>query len=121
MVCYLVYSPFEVLIKEFLHRDMTVLELYSQASIWLLRYDFIFECPRPIMPNMVFIGGINCAKENPLTQEFENILEKSGEDGIVVFSMGSMLSEIQMEKAMEIAEGLGMITQTVRKMNLKSI
>ncbi|KAM3851151.1 UDP-glucuronosyltransferase 1A1-like [Vipera latastei] len=113
MVCYLVYSPFEVLIKEFLHRDMTVLELYSQASIWLLRYDFIFEYPRPIMPNMVFIGGINCAKENPLTQEFESILEKSGEDGVVVFSMGSMLSEIQMEKAMEIAEGLGTIPQTV--------
>uniref|UniRef100_A0A8C6Y9J1 UDP-glucuronosyltransferase n=1 Tax=Naja naja TaxID=35670 RepID=A0A8C6Y9J1_NAJNA len=68
MVCNLVYSPFEGLIKEFLHRDMTVVELYSQASIWLLRYDFVFEYPRPIMPNMILIGGINCAKEKPLTQ-----------------------------------------------------
>uniref|UniRef100_A0A8C6Y8R7 UDP-glucuronosyltransferase n=1 Tax=Naja naja TaxID=35670 RepID=A0A8C6Y8R7_NAJNA len=113
MVCNLVYSPFEGLIKEFLHRDMTVVELYSQASIWLLRYDFVFEYPRPIMPNMILIGGINCAKEKPLTQEFESILEKSGEDGVVVFSMGSMLSEIQMKKAMEIAKGLGTIPQTV--------
>ncbi|KAM6461952.1 UDP-glucuronosyltransferase 1A1-like isoform 5-T7 [Liasis olivaceus] len=113
MMCYFIYSPFETLIKEFLHRDMTVLELYSQASIWLLRYDFVFEYPRPIMPNMVFIGGINCARENPLTQEFESILNKSGEDGIVVFSLGSMISEIPMEKAMEIAEGLGTIPQTV--------
>ncbi|XP_013913257.1 PREDICTED: UDP-glucuronosyltransferase 1-1-like [Thamnophis sirtalis] len=113
MVCYFVYSPFEVLIKEFLHRDMTVLELYSQASIWLLRYDFVFEYPRPIMPNMIFIGGINCAKDNPLTQEFESILEKSGKDGVVVFSLGSMVSEIQNKKAMEIAEGLGTVPQTV--------
>ncbi|XP_062972117.1 UDP-glucuronosyltransferase 1A1-like isoform X7 [Elgaria multicarinata webbii] len=113
MICYLLYSPYEVLSKEFLHRDMSVAELYSQASIWLLRYDFVFEYPRPIMPNMVFIGGINCATESPLTQEFETVVNKSGEHGIVVFSLGSMVSEIPMKKAMEIAEGLGTIPQTV--------
>lgn len=48
-------------------------------------------------------------------------MEKSGEDGVVVFSLGSMLSEIQIKKAMEIAEGLGTVPQTVRKANLKSI
>ncbi|XP_042305319.1 LOW QUALITY PROTEIN: UDP-glucuronosyltransferase 1A1-like [Sceloporus undulatus] len=113
LICYLLYSPYEVLSKEFLHRDMTVKELYSQASIWLLRYDFVFEYPRPIMPNMVFIGGINCRRESPLIQEFEAIVNQSGEHGIVVFSLGSMVSEIPMKKAMEIAEGLGTIPQTV--------
>ncbi|XP_053139651.1 UDP-glucuronosyltransferase 1A1-like isoform X5 [Hemicordylus capensis] len=68
MFCYIFYSPYEFLIREFLHQDMTVSELYSQASIWLLRYDFVFEYPRPIMPNMVFVGGINCARKNLLTQ-----------------------------------------------------
>lgn len=42
-------------------------------------------------------------------------MNSSGEHGIVVFSLGSMVSEIPMKKAMEIAEGLGTIPQTVRK------
>ncbi|KAF7243570.1 UDP-glucuronosyltransferase 1-1 [Varanus komodoensis] len=112
MTCSFLYSPYETLSKEFLHRDMTVSELYSKASIWLMRYDFVFEYPRPIMPNMVFIGGINCARTSNLTQEFETIVNNSGEHGIVVFSLGSMISEIPMKKAMEIAEGLGTIPQT---------
>nr|XP_060639826.1 UDP-glucuronosyltransferase 1A1-like isoform X8 [Anolis sagrei ordinatus] len=113
IICYLLYSPYEVLSKEFLQRDMTITELYSQASIWLLRYDFVFEYPRPVMPNMVFIGGINCGRKTSLTQEFEAIINESGEHGIVVFSLGSMVSEIPMKKAMEIAEGLGTVPQTV--------
>ncbi|XP_066485450.1 UDP-glucuronosyltransferase 1A1-like [Tiliqua scincoides] len=113
IICYILYSPYKDLSKEFLHRELTVPELYSHASIWLLRYDFIFEYPRPIMPNMVFIGGLNCENKNLLTQEFEAIVNGSGEHGIVVFSLGSMVSEIPMKKAMDIAEALGTIPQTV--------
>ncbi|XP_015269430.1 PREDICTED: UDP-glucuronosyltransferase 1-1-like [Gekko japonicus] len=113
LFCYLLYSPFHVLSTEFLQREVTVSELYSQASVWLLRYDFAFEHPRPLMPNMVLIGGINCEKKSPLIEEFEAIVNASGEHGIVVFSLGSMVSEIPMKKAMEIAEALGTIPQTV--------
>ncbi|XP_014373664.1 UDP-glucuronosyltransferase 1-1-like isoform X3 [Alligator sinensis] len=113
LVCYLFYSPYEHLIKEFLHQDMTVPELFSHASIWLMKYDFVFEYPRPMMPNMVCIGGTICGQQKPLSQEFEAIVNASGEHGIVVFSLGSMVSEIPMKKAMEIAEALGKVPQTV--------
>lgn len=62
------YAPFAQLASHFLHREVTVLDLFSRASIWLLRYDFVFEFPRPLMPSMVFIGGINCAKKKHLNQ-----------------------------------------------------
>ncbi|NXN26150.1 UD16 glucuronosyltransferase, partial [Nycticryphes semicollaris] len=52
--------------SEILQRDVSVLDLLNSASIWLLRYDFVFEYVRPVMPNMVFIGGINCAEKKPL-------------------------------------------------------
>ncbi|XP_074045952.1 UDP-glucuronosyltransferase 1A5-like isoform X6 [Macrotis lagotis] len=48
-----------------------------------------------------------------LQQEFEAYVNASGEHGIVVFSLGSMVSEIPMAKAMEIAEALGTVPQTV--------
>ncbi|KFW04506.1 UDP-glucuronosyltransferase 1-1 [Eurypyga helias] len=113
LFCYLFYLKYENLASEFLHREVTVLELFSKASVWLMRYDFVFEYPRPIMPNMVYIGGINCEQKQPLSKEFEAIVNASGEHGIVVFSLGSMVSEIPMKKATEIADALGSIPQTV--------
>uniref|UniRef100_A0A8C0ZHF7 UDP-glucuronosyltransferase 1-1 n=1 Tax=Cyanistes caeruleus TaxID=156563 RepID=A0A8C0ZHF7_CYACU len=65
-ICSIAYSPFEELASEFLQKPMTMTELLSHGSIWLRRIDFVFEYPMPVMPNMVFIGGINCAKKKPL-------------------------------------------------------
>ncbi|XP_047577377.1 UDP-glucuronosyltransferase 1A10-like isoform X3 [Lutra lutra] len=99
--------------SEILQTTVTPYDLYSQTSIWLLRTDFVLEYPRPVMPNMVFIGGINCHERKPLPKEFEAYVNASGEHGIVVFSLGSMVSEIPEKKAMEIADALGKIPQTV--------
>uniref|UniRef100_A0A674IFH0 glucuronosyltransferase n=1 Tax=Terrapene triunguis TaxID=2587831 RepID=A0A674IFH0_9SAUR len=68
LLCYLLYSQYESLASEFLQREVTILELFSKASIWLLRYNFVFEYSRPVMPNMVFIGGTNCEQKKPLSK-----------------------------------------------------
>ncbi|XP_036029696.1 UDP-glucuronosyltransferase 1A8 isoform X1 [Onychomys torridus] len=99
--------------SEVLQTPVTMEDLVSQVSIWLLRTDFMLEVPRPVMPNMVFVGGINCHQGKPISKEFEAYVNASGEHGIVVFSLGSMVSEIPEKKAMEIAEALGRIPQTV--------
>nr|XP_034996095.1 UDP-glucuronosyltransferase 1-1-like isoform X2 [Zootoca vivipara] len=112
-LCSFVYSPYASLASEFLQRDLSLTELLSHGSIWLMRMDFAAEYPRPLMPNMIVIGGVNCAWKKPLSQEFEAMVNNSGEHGIVVFSLGSMVSEIPMKKAMEIAEAFGTIPQTV--------
>ncbi|XP_069716782.1 UDP-glucuronosyltransferase 1A1-like isoform X7 [Phaenicophaeus curvirostris] len=111
--CSLAFSSFESLASDFLQQPMTITQLLSHGSIWLKRTDFVFDYPTPIMPNMVFIGGINCGHKTPLSQEFEAIVNASGEHGIVVFSLGSMVSEIPMKKAEEIADALGSVPQTV--------
>ncbi|XP_072274589.1 UDP-glucuronosyltransferase 1A1-like isoform X2 [Pyxicephalus adspersus] len=112
-LCHMLYSPYAQVASEFLKRDVTSVDLFSRASIWLLRYDFVFEYPKPVMPNMVFIGGINCVNRKPLNQEFEKLVNSSGDHGFVVFSLGSMVSEIPMHKAMDIAEALRSIPQMV--------
>ncbi|NWI61965.1 UD11 glucuronosyltransferase, partial [Todus mexicanus] len=68
LACSLLYSPYDPLIKEFLGREATVLELLSHASLWLMKYDFVFEYPRPLMPNMVLVGGISCTQGKALSQ-----------------------------------------------------
>ncbi|XP_052531283.1 UDP-glucuronosyltransferase 1-6-like isoform X9 [Tympanuchus pallidicinctus] len=60
------YRAAKQLSSEVLQRDVSLTDLLNSASVWLMRYDFVFEYPRPAMPNMVFIGGINCAEKKPL-------------------------------------------------------
>ncbi|XP_030920673.1 UDP-glucuronosyltransferase 1-5-like [Geospiza fortis] len=68
-ICNIAYTPFEELASEFLQKPMTMTEILSHGSIWLRRIDFVFEYPMPVMPNMVFIGGIHCGeKKKPLSQ-----------------------------------------------------
>ncbi|XP_037597676.1 UDP-glucuronosyltransferase 1A3 isoform X3 [Cebus imitator] len=112
-ICYAFSAPFASIASELFQRAVPVVDILSHASVWLFRGDFVMDYPRPIIPNMVFIGGINCANRKPLSQEFEAYVNASGEHGIVVFSLGSMVSEIPEKKAMEIADALGKIPQTV--------
>ncbi|XP_008054297.1 UDP-glucuronosyltransferase 1-3 isoform X2 [Carlito syrichta] len=112
-ICRVFIVNYASLASELVQREVSFVDILSHASVWLFRGDFVMDYPRPIMPNMVFIGGINCANRKPLSQEFESYINASGEHGIVVFSLGSMVSEIPEKKAMEIADALGKIPQTV--------
>uniref|UniRef100_A0A8C6V083 UDP glucuronosyltransferase 1 family, polypeptide A1 n=1 Tax=Neogobius melanostomus TaxID=47308 RepID=A0A8C6V083_9GOBI len=65
-VCTVMYASFDDLVSRYISEDMTYQKLLGEGAIWLLRNDFTFQWPRPIMPNMVFIGGINCVTTKPL-------------------------------------------------------
>ncbi|XP_069472104.1 UDP-glucuronosyltransferase 1A1-like isoform X5 [Ambystoma mexicanum] len=112
-LCHALYSPFARLASQFLQREVTAEQLFARATLWIMRHDFVFEFPRPVMPNMVFVGGINCGGTKALPEEFEKLVNDSGDHGLVIFSLGSMVSEIPMKKAMLIAEALGTVPQMV--------
>ncbi|NXW61634.1 UD11 glucuronosyltransferase, partial [Eurystomus gularis] len=67
-ICSIMFSPFESLASEFLRKPVTVTQLLSHGSVWLKRIDFVFDYPMPVMPNMIFIGGVNCGQKKPLSQ-----------------------------------------------------
>ncbi|XP_032920576.1 UDP-glucuronosyltransferase 1A1-like [Catharus ustulatus] len=65
-LCDFAFDPFSKLASEFLQREVTVQDLLRKASVWLLRLEFVLDYPRPLMPNIIPIGGVNCAhKELP--------------------------------------------------------
>ncbi|NXE70951.1 UD11 glucuronosyltransferase, partial [Calcarius ornatus] len=62
-LCNFAFEPYSKLASEFLQREATVQDLLrkASASVWLLRLDFVLDYPRPLMPNIIPIGGVNCA------------------------------------------------------------
>ncbi|XP_062963870.1 UDP-glucuronosyltransferase 2A3 isoform X3 [Cynocephalus volans] len=96
-----------------LGRSTTLCETMGKAEIWLIRTYWDFEFPRPYLPNFEFVGGLHCKPANPLPKEMEDFVQSSGEDGVVVFSLGSMVKNLTEEKANLIASALAQIPQKV--------
>ncbi|KAF3858570.1 hypothetical protein F7725_011771 [Dissostichus mawsoni] len=97
---------------QFLGEEVGVAEMLSESAIWLLRLDFTLEFPRPLMPNMVLVGGINCHVRNPLPEDLESWL-LDGEHGFVVFTLGTMASDLPEETTSVFLEAFRQIPQKV--------
>uniref|UniRef100_A0A8B9K5E4 UDP-glucuronosyltransferase n=1 Tax=Astyanax mexicanus TaxID=7994 RepID=A0A8B9K5E4_ASTMX len=94
-------------------KPTTMCETIGKADIWLIRTYWDFEYPRPLLPNFKFVGGLHCKPAKPLPKEMEEFVQSSGDDGIVVFSLGSMVKNLTKDRANTIASALGQIPQKV--------
>uniref|UniRef100_A0A8D1Y4P5 UDP-glucuronosyltransferase n=1 Tax=Sus scrofa TaxID=9823 RepID=A0A8D1Y4P5_PIG len=99
--------------SEVLRRPTTLCELMGKADIWLIRNYWDFEFPHPFLPNFEFVGGLHCKPAKPLPKEIEEFVQSSGEDGIVVFSLGSMVQNLTEERSNTIVSALAQIPQKV--------
>ncbi|XP_044536750.1 UDP-glucuronosyltransferase 2B31-like isoform X1 [Gracilinanus agilis] len=96
-----------------LGRPTTLCETMGKAEMWLIRTYWDFEFPRPYLPNFEFVGGLHCKPAKPLPEEMEKFVQSSGDHGIVVFSLGSMVKNLTDEKSNVIAAALAQIPQKV--------
>ncbi|NXA41363.1 UD2A1 glucuronosyltransferase, partial [Eudromia elegans] len=99
--------------SDMLGRPTTLCETMGKAEMWLIRTYWDFEFPRPFLPNFEFVGGLHCQPAKPLPKEMEEFVQSSGEHGIVVFSLGSMVYNLSAEKSDIIARALSQIPQKV--------
>ncbi|KAG7497279.1 UDP-glucuronosyltransferase 2C1-like isoform X1 [Solea senegalensis] len=90
-----------------------LLSLQRSADIWLLRADFVFEFPRPTMPNVVYIGGFQGKKASHLPADLEDFMQSSGEHGVVVMSLGTFVSALPRDTTEAIAAAFAQLPQKV--------
>ncbi|NP_001170814.2 UDP-glucuronosyltransferase 2A3 precursor [Danio rerio] len=104
---------FDRIYTEIRGKPTTMCETMGKADIWLIRTYWDFEYPRPFPPNFKFVGGLHCKPAKPLSKEMEEFVQSSGDHGVVVFSLGSMIKNLTSERANTIAAALGQIPQKV--------
>ncbi|XP_047236521.1 UDP-glucuronosyltransferase 2A2-like [Girardinichthys multiradiatus] len=88
-------------------------KMMGKVDIWLMRTYWDFDFPRPFLPNFKFVGGIHCRPAKPLSKDMERLVQSSGHAGIVIFSLGSWLKNLTIEKANMMASALAQIPQKV--------
>ncbi|XP_067401768.1 UDP-glucuronosyltransferase 3A2-like isoform X2 [Emydura macquarii macquarii] len=98
-----VQAIFENVIKDYFPAGSRPVlpELYLKAELWIYNTDFSFEFARPLLPNTVYIGGLLAKPAKPLSQELEDFIAKSGEDGFIIVTFGSMLSSIPLLEVLQ--------------------
>ncbi|KAI1889520.1 hypothetical protein AGOR_G00163720 [Albula goreensis] len=87
--------------------------LVQAADLWLMRVDFVFEFPRPTMPNVIYMGGFQCKPAKPLPEDLEEFVQSSGEHGVILMSLGTFISELPKDLADEIAAAFAQLPQKV--------
>ncbi|XP_070765534.1 UDP-glucuronosyltransferase 2C1-like [Enoplosus armatus] len=107
-------SPnYEGAIEKYLGPGTDYLSLFQAADLWLMRVDFVFEFPRPTMPNVIYTGGFQCRPAKPLPQHLEDFVQSSGEHGVIIMSLGTLIGELPHDLADEIAAAFAKLPQKV--------
>ncbi|XP_068569677.1 UDP glucuronosyltransferase 5 family, polypeptide G1 [Cebidichthys violaceus] len=110
---FVINPPYSDLFRRHFPPGTDLLSLERAADIWLVRTDFVFEFPRPTMPNVVYIGGFQCKQSRPLSVELETFMQSSGEHGVVVMSLGTLVSAMHREATEAIAAAFAQLPQKV--------
>uniref|UniRef100_UPI003AABC7F3 UDP-glucuronosyltransferase 1-2-like isoform X1 n=1 Tax=Centroberyx gerrardi TaxID=166262 RepID=UPI003AABC7F3 len=110
---FIVSPHYERLVERYFDPDVSFYHLLQGTDIWLMRVDFVFEFPRPTMPNIIYIGGFQCKPSEPLPSELEEFVESSGEHGVILMSLGTLVKGLPVEITSEIAAAFAQLPQKV--------
>ncbi|KAM9785562.1 UDP-glucuronosyltransferase 2C1-like [Neosynchiropus ocellatus] len=97
MRAYVSNPPYQAVCDKYFGPEVTVLQLMREADLWLMRVDFTFELPRPTMPNVVYIGGFQSKPVKPLPDDLEQFMQSSGEHGVIIMTLGTLLGDLGSE------------------------
>ncbi|XP_072889326.1 UDP-glucuronosyltransferase 2C1-like isoform X3 [Hemitrygon akajei] len=110
---FFVYPIYNEICHRYLGPEADIQTILLSADVLLVRVDFVFEFPRPTMPNIVYIGGFQCKPAQPIVTEFEAFVQSTGEHGLIVMSLGSLVDSLPKQITMEIAEAFAQVPQKV--------
>ncbi|XP_024118019.1 UDP-glucuronosyltransferase 1-2 [Oryzias melastigma] len=109
----LVGPIYDDICSKYIEGGCSIASLLQQADIWLFRSDFVFDFPRPTMPNVVYIGGFQCKPAEPLPADLEKFVQSSGEHGVIIMTLGTLVNALPKDVADEIATVFSKMPQKV--------
>ncbi|XP_035522192.1 UDP glucuronosyltransferase 5 family, polypeptide D1 [Morone saxatilis] len=110
---FMVGPCYDTICNKYIEGGCDIISLLQEADIWLFRSDFVFEFPRPTMPNVIYIGGFQCKPAQPLPADLEEFVQSAGEHGVIIMTLGTLVNALPKEVADEIASVFAKMPQKV--------
>jgi glucuronosyltransferase len=79
--------------KYFPNAKRTFNEMYKNSSLLFMNQHVSSTSARPLLPNMIEIGGIHVGPAKKLPNDVQSFLDKA-EEGVILFSMGSIVQAV---------------------------
>nr|XP_054760247.1 UDP-glucuronosyltransferase 1A1-like isoform X1 [Lytechinus pictus] len=83
----------------------------TYTDLFLVNMDFAVEYPLPLLPNIITIGGITARPAAPLPDDLEALMQSSGDGGVILFTLGTYVTQIKQEFLEPFAEVFGRYPQ----------
>lgn len=101
--------------KVFADPKPSLADLRKNVSLVLVNSHFTYKHPRPFVPNMIEIGGIQVNRQSSALPDDVQIVLDSAVDGAIYFSMGTHIksSELPLNKKNDILKVLSKLKQRV--------
>nr|XP_043882963.1 UDP-glucuronosyltransferase 2A2-like [Solea senegalensis] len=112
-VWYVTDSSYISFVHHYFGSDVHYMELFQAADIWLMRNDFTLEFPRPTMPNVIYMSGFQCKPAKPLSKELQDFVQSSGEHGVIIMTLGTLVSKLPEDITEDIAAAFAQLPQKV--------
>ncbi|XP_028289331.1 UDP-glucuronosyltransferase 2A3-like [Parambassis ranga] len=104
---------YDVFCEKYFEGGCDIISLLQDADIWLFRSNFVFDFPRPTMPNVIYIGGFQCKEAQPLPSDLEEFVQSAGEHGVIIMSLGTLVNALPRDIADAIASVFAKMPQKV--------
>jgi glucuronosyltransferase len=101
----------------------TTTKLMSQAEIYIIETDPIFDYPRPALPNMKFVGGLSAGPAKDVPEPFKSFVDRSQKAGVgvAVMSFGTLLLNLPKKLELKLVAVLKRIKlNTIWRANITS-
>ncbi|XP_038847864.1 UDP-glucuronosyltransferase 2C1-like isoform X1 [Salvelinus namaycush] len=112
-IAHAISPQYTALVNQYFGPEVDYFSLFQAADLWLMRVDFVFEFPRPTMPNIIYMGGFQCKPAKPLPQELEEFVHSSGEHGVIIMSLGTLVAQLPRDLTDELAAAFAQLPQKV--------
>ncbi|XP_056140306.1 UDP glucuronosyltransferase 5 family, polypeptide D1 [Lampris incognitus] len=110
---FLVGPSYNPICNKYFEGRCDIISFLQEADIWLFRSDFVFDFPRPTMPNVVYIGGFQCKPAQSLPADLEEFVQSAGEHGVIIMTLGTLVGALPGPIAEEIASVFAKMPQKV--------
>ncbi|XP_054765166.2 UDP-glucuronosyltransferase 2C1-like [Lytechinus pictus] len=88
-------------------------DLYQRAQLVISNVDFAVDFPIATQPHIITVGGLTTRPSKSLSQELEEYVQSSGDDGIIIFSLGTYVTYMKEELIAVFANAFARLPQKV--------
>lgn len=107
-------TRYNAICDKYIEGGCDIISLIQGADIWLFRSNFVFDFPRPTMPNVIYIGGFQCKPAQPLPADLEEFVQSAGEHGVIIMSLGTIIKALPKDVIDVIARVFAQMPQKVK-------